>query len=134
MERGCVEKNTKILIVEDEILLQLTLAMMLEKMGFTHITKVPSGEEAVELARQEKYDLILMDIMLKDRIDGIDAYQQIKELCGAIPIIYITGNADPMSKEKASRFGYHDYLIKPLAFEQLEKSIQSLCASVKQGG
>lgn len=121
-----MKHNAKILIAEDEILLQLTLAIMLKRMGFSDIKKTTTGAGAITLALSESFDFILMDIMLKDHVDGIDAYRQIKEKCGPVPVIYITGNADPKSKSRASQFGYHDFLSKPLSFEQLQKSISDL--------
>lgn len=120
-------------MVEDEVLLQLTLTLMLEKMGFSHITKVPSGTEAVELALEESFDLILMDIMLKDHVDGIEAYRRIKRQCGEVPIIYITSNTDSISRKKrAAQLGYHAYINKPASFKQLKQSIDELFQEVDE--
>ena len=115
----------KILIVEDELVLQLMLEQMLQKLGFTHFVKCTKGSEAVTKAQQDKFDLILMDIMLQDQTDGIEAYKQIKELYEA-PVIYITGNTDPKNQKRAKKIGYHDYIGKPITFSQLRDAITSI--------
>ena len=114
-----------ILIVEDELVLQLMLEHMLKKMGFKHFGTATKGSTAIEKAKEESYDLILMDIMLQDDIDGIEAYREIQR-DKQIPVIYITGNTDPRNKEKAMELGYHDYLGKPITYSHLKSSIDQL--------
>jgi len=116
----------KILIVEDELVLQLMLIHMLQRMGFEQFEKTTKGREAVRLCEDNDFGFILMDIMLQDDIDGIEAYRQIKEKKGDIPVIYITGNTDPKNKERAKKLGYYDYLGKPLTFKQLKSSIDKI--------
>ncbi len=118
--------SKKILIVEDELVLQLMLIHMLQRMGFEQFEKTTKGREAVRLCEENDFGLILMDIMLQDDIDGIEAYRQIKEKKGDIPVIYITGNTDPKNKERANELGYYDYLGKPLTFKQLKSSIEKI--------
>jgi CheY-like chemotaxis protein len=118
--------SKKILIVEDELVLQLMLIHMLQRMGFDQFEKTTKGREAVRLCEENDFGLILMDIMLQDDIDGIEAYRQIKEMKGDIPVIYITGNTDPKNKERAEELGYYDYLGKPLTFKQLKSSIDKI--------
>ncbi|MDZ7717339.1 MAG: response regulator [Balneolaceae bacterium] len=120
-----MESNPKILIVEDELVLQLMLEHMLKKMGFEHLGTATKGASAIQKAKEDSYDLILMDIMLQDEIDGIEAYREIKKE-KEIPVIYITGNTDPRNKEKAKNLGYHDYMGKPITFSHLKNSIERL--------
>jgi DNA-binding response OmpR family regulator len=120
-----MRSNSKILIVEDELVLQLMLEHMLKKMGFEQFGTATKGSTAIQKAKEESYDLILMDIMLQDDIDGIEAYRQIKKE-KEVPVIYITGNTDPRNKEKADDIGYHDYLGKPITFSHLKNSIERL--------
>ncbi len=101
---------------------------MLKKMGFNRYEKVTKGQSAVLKCKEEDFDLILMDIMLQDDMDGIDAYRKIKE-SKEIPVIYITGNTDPKNKDRAADIGYHDYIGKPITYSQLKKSIQRLLDS-----
>jgi CheY-like chemotaxis protein len=116
----------KILIVEDELVLQLMLVHMLQRMGFDQFEKTTKGREAVKLCEENDFGLILMDIMLQDDIDGIEAYKRIKEKKGDVPVIYITGNTDPKNKDRAEELGYYDYLGKPLTFKQLKDSIEKI--------
>jgi CheY-like chemotaxis protein len=118
--------SKKILIVEDELVLQLMLVHMLQRMGFDDFEKTTKGREAVTLCDKNDFGLILMDIMLQDDIDGIEAYKQIKEKKGEIPVIYITGNTDPRNKERAEDLGFYDYMGKPLTFKQLKNSIDKI--------
>lgn len=120
-----MNSDYKILIVEDELVLQLMLEHMLKKMGFEHFATATKGREAIKKATEEQFNLILMDIMLQDDIDGIEAYSEIKKE-KEVPVIYITGNTDPRNKEKARDIGYHDYLGKPITFSHLKSSIESL--------
>lgn len=115
----------KILIVEDELVLQLMLEHMLKKMGLEALDKVTKGQSAIKKCMETDYDLILMDIMLQDDIDGIEAYRQIREVKN-IPVIYITGNTDLKNRERAGKIGYHDYIGKPVTYSQLKKSIEKL--------
>ena len=118
--------SKKILIVEDELVLQLMLVHMLQRMVFDDFEKTTKGREAVTLCDKNDFGLILMDIMLQDDIDGIEAYKQIKEKKGEIPVIYITGNTDPRNKERAEDLGFYDYMGKPLTFKQLKNSIDKI--------
>lgn len=123
-----MNSDFNILIVEDELVLQLMLEHMLKKMGFNRYEKVTKGQSAVLKCKEDDFDLILMDIMLQDDMDGIEAYRKIKE-SKEIPVIYITGNTDPKNRERAAEIGYHDYIGKPITYSQLKKSIQRLLDS-----
>lgn len=120
-----MKSDSKILIVEDELVLQLMLEHMLKKMGFERFGTATKGATAIQKTKEESYDLIIMDIMLQDNIDGIEAYREIKKQ-KTIPVIYITGNTDPRNKENAKDLGYHDYLGKPITFSQLKSSIDRI--------
>jgi two-component system, response regulator PdtaR len=120
-----MKRDHKILVVEDELVLQLMLEHMLKKMGFTHIEKTTKGKTAIQKGIKEDFDLILMDIMLQDEVDGIEAYRQICEKKN-VPVIYITGNTDPRNKERAQQYGYYDYIGKPITFSYLKMTIKRL--------
>lgn len=120
-----MKKGIKILIVEDELVLQLMLKHMLQKMGFTDFETTTKGGEAVELCKNNDFDVILMDIILQDNIDGIEAYRLISNI-KEVPVIYITGNTDSKNRERAGETGFHDYIGKPITYAQLKESIDSL--------
>ena len=84
-------KEWRILIVEDEAILAMELEMKLKSNNFENIKIASTGAQTVEYAKNFKPDVILMDIMLKDKMNSIEAAQQIL-IHQTIPIIYITGN------------------------------------------
>jgi two-component system, response regulator PdtaR len=124
-----MKSDHKILVVEDELVLQLMLEHMLIKMGFTHIEKTTKGKTAIKKGIEGDFDLILMDIMLQDEIDGIEAYRQIS-VKKKVPVIYITGNTDPRNKERAQQYGYYDYIGKPITFSYLKTAIRKLLREI----
>ena len=111
-----------ILIVEDDRVLSLMLGRMVERLGHNIINSVTKGEDAIETALEEDIDLILMDIMLEGEIDGVDAMMQIREQSD-VPVIYVTGNSDRSTIERAEKTDFIAYLVKPIVFDQLKKSI-----------
>jgi len=116
----------KILIVEDDKVLSLLLSRMVQKMDHEVIETVTKGEDAIQTALKEQPDLILMDIMLEDDIDGIDAMLEIRKNKTELPVIFITGNSDPYNKERAQETNFVDYLIKPVNYQELKNSIDKI--------
>lgn len=92
-----MEHALKILIIEDDLILTLSLELMLKKLNFTEITKVNTGEKALEAVQFNTPDLMLVDIHLGKGITGIEAVKTIQER-NDIPALYITGNSDTYNK------------------------------------
>ena len=115
----------KILIVEDEFIVALDLENSLEKLGFTVVERTASGEEACRLAFELMPDIILMDIMLADGIDGINAAERIKSRFD-IPIIFLTGFADSATINRAQVVCPDGFLVKPFR----EKDLLIYCSKV----
>ena len=84
---------TRILVVEDESIVALDIKDRLESLGYEVPVTVASGEKAIELTGVLRPDLVLMDIQLQGRMDGVEAADQIRRQFG-IPVIYLTANAD----------------------------------------
>jgi PAS domain S-box-containing protein len=104
----------RIQIVEDERLLAEAMKQSLEKAGFKILSVVPSGVEAIQKAEADHPDVVLMDIVLRGRIDGIEAAQDIQGRL-EIPVIFVTGYT--IDRAKAIKpFGY---LLKPFAENEL---------------
>lgn len=112
-----------VLIIEDDIVLSLLLSKMVERLGYNVVDVVTKGHEAVTKVCNLGPDLILMDIVLEDDLDGIDAMITIRNKAIQTPVIFITGNSDPFNKKRAAETNYIDYLIKPVSFEELSRSI-----------
>ncbi|PAU93492.1 response regulator [Aliifodinibius salipaludis] len=119
--------DKKVLIVEDDMIISMVLERMIKKLGHEVVKKVIAGQDAIDSAFELEPDLILMDIQLKDNIDGITAMQKIREKSDVL-VIYITGNSDQYSLERAKKTDYVDYLVKPIQMSHLKKSISKAFA------
>ena len=109
----------KILLVEDEAIIARYLSMELELEGYEVCGYVGSGEEAVEMARSENPDLILMDIHLSGKMDGIDATEEIQRFKN-IPVIFMTGYSRLEYTERARKLNPLGYFNKPLEVENIK--------------
>ena len=115
--------NSKILIVEDEGLTAIELQNKLKMEGYDVPSIASSGEEAVEKAINIKPDLILMDIMLNGKINGIEAAKEIKCFLD-VPIIYITAYGDEETLKRAKITEPHAYILKPFDEKDVKYAIE----------
>ncbi|MEB3827761.1 hybrid sensor histidine kinase/response regulator [Phormidium sp. CCY1219] len=115
--------SLSILIVEDELLIAKNLARKLEKLGYSVVDIVTSGEKALHSVAEMQPDLILMDIAIKGEIDGIETAAKINENRN-IPIIYTTAYADDDTLERADKTYSYGYLIKPFKEKDLQVTIK----------
>jgi two-component system cell cycle sensor histidine kinase/response regulator CckA len=113
--------STNILLVEDERIVALDLASTLEELGYTIAASVNTGEAAVKQALKLRPNLVLMDIRLAGKIDGIEAAEQIRKEID-IPVIYLTAHSDEPTLARAKNTGPLAYLVKPF------KSLELHCA------
>lgn len=116
-------KTVAILIVEDELLIAHNLARILKKLGYRVVEIVSSGERAIQVAAEKKPDLVLMDIVIKGQMNGIEAAQEIQNRYG-IPIVYVTAYADDATVQRAKATGAYGFIVKPFRKEQLHGAIQ----------
>lgn len=113
----------KILLVEDEAVSALDMRRRLRSLGYGEPVLATSGEEAVERARDEKPDLVLMDIVLGQGMDGIDAAGRILAH-HAVPVIYMTSHEDPETLQRAKITEPFGYLLKPFEDRDLRTCIE----------
>jgi CheY-like chemotaxis protein len=113
----------RVLVVEDESILALGVKSKLEKMGHKTVEIVDSGEKAIAAAKKHHPDIILMDIVLKGDMDGIEAAKVIKTQLD-IPVIYVTAYADEDIIKRAKITEPYGYLIKPFRSEELNANMQ----------
>lgn len=114
--------SKKVLIVEDDMIIAMVLERMILKLNHEVLDKIVTGQEAIQYTTEQNPDLILMDIQLKDDIDGITAMEEIRKNSD-VPVIYITGNSDPHYLEKARATNFVNYLIKPIQMSDLKESV-----------
>jgi len=113
----------RILIVEDESILALDLKNRLEKMGYFVTGMVTKGEHAFEMAFETEPDLVLMDIKLAGKIDGIQAAEHMRKLF-SLPIIYVTAYSDDATLQRAKRTQPFGYIVKPITNQVLQSNIE----------
>lgn len=113
----------KILIVEDENIVALEIKKRLQKMGYIVPGVASTGKDAICMAEGLLPDLILMDIMLKGEIDGIDAAYEIHTKYN-IPIIYLTAYSDEKTLQRAKITEPYGYILKPFGEDDLRTNIE----------
>jgi len=113
----------KVLIVEDELLVAADIEESLQSLGYKVIGSVATGKDAIETVDRQLPDIILMDIMLKGNMTGIDAANIIRQKHN-VPIIYLTANADISTIEKAKVSLPYGYIIKPFTDKDLQTNIE----------
>jgi DNA-binding LytR/AlgR family response regulator len=111
-----------ILIVEDDFSAALNLEMLLDNMGYTNISTVDNGEDAIDLIQDKRPDIILMDIYLKGKMTGIDVASKIQET--NIPFIYLTSSSEGQDFDRAKYTLPLAYLPKPFNEFELRKAIE----------
>ncbi|MBU3966216.1 MAG: response regulator [Euryarchaeota archaeon] len=113
----------KIMVVEDESIIAEDIRMSLIKMGYVVPYVVSMGEVAVEKVKEDKPDLILMDIMLAGKMDGIETASAIRSMFD-IPVIFLTAYCDENILERAKITEPFGYLIKPFKDRDLHITIE----------
>ena len=113
----------KILIVDDERVLVKGIKFNLEHEGY-QVQDAYDGEEAVELAREGGFDLIILDVMMP-KIDGLQACMRIREFSN-VPIIMLTAKSEDADKLMGFECGADDYVTKPFNILELKARIRAL--------
>lgn len=109
------------LVVEDHEDTRFLLKYLLAVRGFD-VAEAENGEEAVDMAERLHPGLILMDVSLP-RLDGLSAMRRMRELATLrqVPIIFLSGHAEPAAQARARDAGCDDYLVKPLDIGRLDR-------------
>lgn len=115
--------KTNVLVIEDESIVSKDIQHSLKKLGYNVVGSASTGEKAIELALDVKPDIVLMDIMLKGKLTGIEAAEEIRKALN-IPVIYLTAYADEATLEKAKVTQPHGYIIKPFKEIDIHTSIE----------
>ena len=112
-----------VLVVEDESIVSKDLQYSLTKLGYNVVGAASNGEKAIELAGLKKPNIILMDIMLKGDMNGIEAAEKIKELY-SVPIVFLTAYSDESTLSKAKITEPYGYILKPFKEIDLHTTIE----------
>lgn len=116
----------KILVVDDEAVLRDTISYNLEQAGY-QVIKAANGLDALDSARQEPPDLVVLDIMLPG-IDGLEVCRQLRRerATATVPIIMLTAKADEIDKVVGLEVGADDYMTKPFGRRELLARVRAL--------
>jgi len=112
-----------VLVVDDEKNIVKGIKFSLEQDGMK-VDTAHDGEEALALAKQNAYDLIILDVMLP-KMDGTEICQQIREF-SAVPIVMVTAKGDDMDKIMGLEYGADDYITKPFNILELKARIKAI--------
>ncbi len=123
MSQPIKDKPIRILIVEDETIVALDLQNSLKILGYDVAGTAASGEDAVAKAKESHPDLVLMDIILKGRMDGVQAAELIRSQLN-IPVIFLTAFADENTLQRAKVTEPFGYMIKPFEERELRSHIE----------
>jgi DNA-binding response OmpR family regulator len=117
----------RILIVEDDATIALGLRMLLYHWGYDVIAVAASGEHALVLAAAEPPDLVLMDVRLEGRMDGIETASVLR-FQHHMPVLFLTAQTDPRTLDRLATSATGGVLFKPVEPDRLRAMIQQLLA------
>ena len=120
----------RVLVVDDEKLIVKGIRFSLEQDGM-EVTCAYDGEEALMYAKQQEFDIILLDVMLP-KMTGFEVCQQIREF-SAVPIIMLTAKGDDMDKILGLEYGADDYITKPFNILEVKARIKAIIRRTSKG-
>jgi diguanylate cyclase (GGDEF)-like protein/PAS domain S-box-containing protein len=115
--------KAKILLVEDERVVAKDLQRKLESLGYTVMAPASTGEAAIGEAARDRPDVVVMDIRLEGKMDGVEAAGRIRSLYD-IPIVYLTAYADDATLQRAKESEPFGYVGKPFELRELSTTIE----------
>lgn len=113
----------RVLVVDDEKLIVKGIRFSLEQEGM-EVSCAYDGEEALNMAKENEYDIILLDIMLP-RMNGLEVCQQIREF-SSVPIVMLTAKGEDMDKILGLEYGADDYITKPFNILEVKARIKAI--------
>lgn len=123
----------KILIVEDEMIIAAKISLQLTNLGYEVSGMVPRGEDALVHIKESVPDLILIDIQLKGKLDGIETAREIIQI-SKIPIIYLTANSDEATFNRAKTTKPAAFISKPFKQLDLQRAIELSISRMENNG
>ena len=121
--------SRRVLVVDDEKLIVKGIRFSLEQDGYD-VDCAYDGEEALKLAKENVYDIILLDVMLP-KYDGFEVCQQIREYSD-VPIIMLTAKGDDMDKILGLDYGADDYITKPFNILEVKARIKAIMRRISK--
>lgn len=122
-ENEAASQSATILVVEDEAIVAMDLVQQLQEMGYTVCDTADNGEDALALAKKHRPDLVMMDIVIKGDVDGIDIAAEIGPQLH-VPVVFLTAYSDNRTVERAARVAPYGYLTKPFQPREMRAAIE----------
>ena len=121
----------RVLVVEDENIIALDLRLRIENLGQTVVGVAHSGEAAVRQTAELAPDLVLMDIVLRGAMDGVEAASAIRQ-SQETPIIYLSAHSDEKTRQRMAATRPPGYLVKPFD-DELQSAISGVAPDALRG-
>jgi DNA-binding NtrC family response regulator len=119
--------NFRVLVVDDETDFVETLVNRLNK-RMLDAKGVESGEAAMDLLKQELFDVVLLDIKMPGGMDGIETLREIKRIQPLVEVLLLTGHASVETSIEGMKLGAFDYLLKPCDMDHLIAKVSEAAA------
>ena len=116
-------RKTKILVVEDEIIVARDIRNMLLGLGYEVTAVVSGARTAIQKTHETNPDLVLMDVMLHGEVTGVEAAERIYTQFN-VPVVYLTAYADSKTVQLAKKTEPFGYIIKPFEERELQTTIE----------
>lgn len=117
-------RTFKLFIIEDDFIIQFYIERIAQKIGYEVTGRAKSYEETLELLKNDKPDLILLDIGLQGQKDGVDTAEMINNDF-KVPIVFMTGNSDKFTMDRAEKTNPLGFIYKPIdEFGLIEKLVE----------
>ena len=121
--------NPRILVAEDEAIIAMDLKSILEKWNFNVEATFRTGEDLLRFAQQDDPEILIMDVFLKGKMDGVEAAKEVLKT-NKVPVIFLTGRSDVDEKGLVISSKY-EFLHKPFTKEDLKESLKKICPEHK---
>ncbi|MEX0647049.1 MAG: response regulator [Balneolaceae bacterium] len=115
----------KLVIAEDDLLLAIVLKKMAVSLGFEILDVPDRGEDAVRSIKENKPDLVFMDILLADETNRIEVMKKVREYSD-VPVIYITALSEAKVRSEAGSVGNSFFISKPVIINELKNALKSI--------
>jgi two-component system alkaline phosphatase synthesis response regulator PhoP len=119
---GDTNETAHILVVDDEAAIRYSVGKTLTRVGY-QVSEAGSGEDALELIKEQRFDVVLTDIRMPGGLDGVELVRRIKDIDADIVVILMTAYPSLGTAVEALRLGAHDYLIKPSSSQDIRQSV-----------
>jgi DNA-binding response OmpR family regulator len=130
---GTTTPAAKIILVEDETIIAFELRVRLSRFGHTVLGVFRRGEDALAATQHGMPDLMLIDIILAGKIDGIETARRVRA-AGQTKIIFLTANTDEATRQRAQEIGPEAFLLKPFTEDELRATLAAALRPSPSGG